>query len=73
MGLILALLLLLIFAVAFVRVGRSHGPVRELELLGGDDPAGAARLIEQELKRAPGLTREEAARRVLRSMRRDSG
>ena len=67
-GLIIGAVLVL-RGVAWMRLGRVDDPERELQMLGHGDEG---RLIEAELRRTPGLTRREAARRVLQSLRRDS-
>lgn len=65
----IALAVLILGALAWVRLGRVEDPEQELELPG---PGSSARLIEAELRRTPGLSRREAAKRVLRSLRRES-
>jgi hypothetical protein len=58
---------LVLAALAWIVLGRVEDPEEELRMLGGGD-----RLIEAEIRRDPGLSRREAAKRVLRSLRRDS-
>ena len=60
--------LLALAAVAFILNGRVKDPEEELRLLGGDGD----RLIEAEIRKSPGLSRQQAAKRVLQALRRDS-
>jgi len=67
-GLIIGAVLVL-SGVLWVLLGRVEDPEQELQMLGNGD---AGRLIEVEIRRNPGLSRRQAARRVLQSLRRDS-
>lgn len=58
---------LVLAALAWIVLGRVEDPEEALRMLGGGD-----RLIEAEIRRDPGLSRRQAAKRVLRSLRRDS-
>ena len=59
--------LLIVLAVVWIILGRESAE-KQLERMGD----GGDRLIEDEQRRTPGLTREQAAQRVLRAIRRDS-
>ena len=55
-------------------VQRHHGegPERQLQRLCSGDEGQAARLMEYEMGRAPGISRKEAATRAIESWRRDN-
>jgi hypothetical protein len=70
-GTFIAVAVVLAAAVGWILTGRLKTYEAQLrEVSSGGD--GADRLIEQEQRRSPGVSREAAAKRVLDQLRRDS-
>ena len=63
------LLVVVAFAVAWILLGRESA---EAQLNRMGDMEGTDRLIEAEQRRDPRLTRDQAAKKILRELRRDS-